>query len=187
MSAGGGDALIAEYRFARGEWRGTLLKLLESRLLHLGTDYTESTALDAIAAVRIGFARDARRIGWGAAFAAAGVLVYALASPLDAVVGREVADVSAQVARDAANAAPLVQFLEAALRALRFVAGLMPAAALLLIAWGAALAVLGWVGHTSLALVLPSAEREFRVPGRELPLMDFAENVAQCVAARLRR
>jgi hypothetical protein len=187
MSPGTVDSQIAEYQFLRGALRGTQLALLDSRLLHFGTDYTESTALDAIASVRIAFERDARRIGWGVALGAAALIVFALAGPLGASVGRGLAEVSAQVARDAVQASALAQFLASALGVVKLIAGLMPAAALALALWGAALAVLGWIGHTSLALVLASAEREFRVPGREPLLIDFAESLSEAVASRMRR
>lgn len=187
MSSCMADAPIADYLFQRGALRGTQLTLLESRLLHLGTDCTESIALDAIASARIAFERDARRIGWGVAFGVLALIVFALAGPLGGAVGRALAEVSAQVARDASQASAVAQFLESALGALKFAVGLMPVAGLLLALWGAALGARGWIGHTSLTLVLASAEREFRTPGREPLLEDFAENLAQCVAARMRR
>ena len=181
------DDPVADYHFQRGALRGTQFTLLESRLLHLGTDYTESTVLEAIASVRIAFEHDARRIGWGMALGAIALVVFSLAGPLDALAGRGLADVSAGVARDGAQASALAHFLESALGALKYLTGLMSVAGLALLACGAALAVRGWNGYTSLALVLPSAEREYRVPGRDSLLLDFAENLAESVAARMRR
>ena len=143
--------------------------------------------LESIGSVRIAFERDARRIGWGVALGVLALAVFALAGPLDALAGRALAEVSLGIVRDGAHASALAHFLESVLRALKFLTGLMPVAALALLAWGATLAVLGWVGHTSLALVLPSAEREYRVPGRDALLLDFAEHLAESVAERMRR
>lgn len=187
MSSRMADAPIADYLFQRGALRGTQLTLFESRLLHLGSDSTENITLDAIASARIAFERDAHRIGWGVAFGVLALIVFVLAGPLGAAVGRALAEISAQVARDASQASALAQFLESALGALKLAVGLLPVAGLLLALWGAVLGARGWIGHTSLTLVLPSAEREFRVPGREPLLEDFAENLAQCVEARMRR
>lgn len=181
------DEPIADYHFQRGALRGTQFTLLESRLQHIGTDYSESTVLEAIVSVRIAFERDTRRIGWGVAFGALALVVFALAGPLDAAVGRGLAETAAQIARDGAQASALAHFLESALRVLKFLVGLMPVAALALLAWGVTLVALGWIGYTSLALVLPSTEREYRVPGRDPLLLDFAETLAQSIAERMRR
>ena len=81
----------------------------------------------------------------------------------------------------------MAQFLETALRGLEVVAALMPGAALVLAIWGATLGATGWVGHTSLVLVLPSTEREFVVPGRDPALIDFAGTLAEVIANRMRR
>ena len=174
---------VAEYHFARGALRGTQFTLLDARLLHVGADRAESILLDAISSVRIAFERNARRIGWGAGLCLVALIVFALAGPLRTLVAHGLAEVMAQIARDGAPASPLAQFLEASLRALGVVAGAMPVAALALALWGTALVVTGWIGHTSLVLVLPSAEREFLVPGRDLALTDFAENLAERIAA----
>ena len=187
MNSRDADDPVAEYHFLRGALRGTQLTLLEARLLHLGIDTTEITALDAIASVRIAFERDLRRIGWGVALGVVALAVFALAAPLDAFVGRGLADVSAQLARDGAQASGLAHFLESALGLLGFAAGLMPMVAFALFASGALLVVRGWSGDTALAVTLPSVEREFRVPGREPLLMDFAENLSQAIASRMRR
>lgn len=181
------DAPVEEFVFQRGALRGTQFTLLESRLLHLGTDSSESIALEAVASVRIAFERDARRIGWGVALGALALAVFALAGPLGALAGRGLAEISAQIARDGPQASAVAQFLESALRALVFVVGLMPLAAGALFLWGAALAASGWIGRTTLALVLPSAEREYAVPGRDHSLIDFAEALSQAVAGRIGR
>lgn len=160
--------------------------LFEARLVHLGTDYSESTPLNAIASVRISFERANRRIGWGIALGIAALVVLGLAGPFGTQIGRALADVSAQISRDPAQASPVAQFLESTLRGLEFLVALMPGMALALVVWGAALAVTGWIGYTTLVVVLPSTEREFVVPGRDRGLIAFAENLAEAIANRMR-
>ena len=181
------DSPVAEYQFQRGALRRTQFVLRSTRLLHFGADSTESTALDAIASVRISFERDLRRIGWGVAIGVAALILFALAGPVGTLAGRGLAEISAQIARDGAQASGLAHFLESALGALKFLAGLLPYAALALGVWGAVLGAAGWAGSTALVLVLPSVEREFRVPGHEPLLMEFAEQLSVAVAVRLRR
>jgi hypothetical protein len=43
----------------------------------------------------------------------------------------------------------------------------------------AALAGLGWLGETTLALAFPGGERTYGVRGRSAPLLDFAEAVSE--------
>lgn len=181
------DPPVAEYQFQRGALRGTQLVLQDSRLLHFGAHSTESTALDAIASVRISFERDLRRAGWGAAVIVAAVILFALSGPLGALAGRGLAEISAQIARDGPQASGLAHFLESALGGLKSLAGVLPYAAFALAAWGVLLGVTGWIGNTVLLLALPSVEREYRVPGHEALLMEFADRLSTAVAARMRR
>lgn len=177
---------MAQYLFERGALRGTELMLFEARFVHLGPDFSESTALDAIASVRISFERASRRIGWGIALGIAAIAVFGLAGPSGTQIGRALADVSAQIAREPAQASPVAQFLESALRALEFLVALMPGVALGLFVWGAALAATGWIGYTTLVIALPSTEREFVVPGRDRAFIAFAEDLAEAIADRMR-
>lgn len=187
MSARPAASHIADYHFLRGAWRGTQFSLLDARLLHLGVDLTESISLRAISSVRVAFERNTQRIGWGAAIVFAALFVLLLAGPFRSFIAHSLADVGAQIAKDGAQASAVAQFLEAALHALRIVAAAMPFAALALAAWGVFLVATGWVGQTSLVLVLPATEREFRVPGRDQVLIDFADLVAESAASPLRR
>jgi len=57
---------IASFDFNSGSQRGTQLSLYGARLLHHGIGQMDSMALSAIAAVRVGYERNLRRIGWGA-------------------------------------------------------------------------------------------------------------------------
>lgn len=177
---------MAHYLFERGGLRGTELMLSDASLVHFGTDYSESTPLHAIASVRISFERAHRRIGWGIALGIAAMVVLALAGPFGRRAGSALAEISAQIARDPAQASPVLQFLESTLRGMEFVFGLMPGVALGLFIWGAVLAATGWIGYTTLVVVLPSSEREFTVRGRDRGLMVFAENLAETISNRMR-
>src|SRR5690606_31432277 len=68
--------------FASGPLRGTHLTLYPGCLVHRGEAYLETIPLGAVTSVRVGFERDMRRIGWGAALIVAALLLIALASPL---------------------------------------------------------------------------------------------------------
>ena len=71
-----------------------------------------------------------------------------------------------------------------ALSALEAFARLLPVAGVLCLAAGAALVVLGWIGTTTLVLMLPAAERVFPVRGQSPLLVEFAELLAERVAQR---
>ena len=71
-------------------------------------------------------------------------------------------------------------------RFIEVVAALLPALALACALGGAALAVLGWRGSTTLTLVLAGAEREYSVRGRDTLLLDFAELVSERLMASTR-
>lgn len=168
------EAPVASFDFPSGPLRGTQLTLYASRLLHHGVGHMESLALGAIAAVRVGYERDAQRIGWGVTLVLAALLLFALFRPLGAFAasaGAEVADGQA-----------VGQLLRAVLRALEALAGLMPVAAVALIGWGGTLIVFGWQGTTMLVLTLPISERVYEVRGRSPLLQDFAELVAERVS-----
>ena len=170
------EAPVASFDFPSGPLRGTQLTLYASRLLHHGVGHMESLALGAIAAVRVGYQRDAQRIGWGVTLVLAALLLFALFRPLGAFAtsaGAEVADGQA-----------VGQLLRAVLRALEALAGLMPVAAVALLGWGGTLIVFGWQGTTMLVLTLPISERVYEVRGRNPLLSDFAELVAERVSQR---
>lgn len=168
------EAPVASFDFPSGPLRGTQLTLYASRLLHHGVGHMESLALGAIAAVRVGYERDAQRIGWGVTLVLAALLLFALFRPLGtlaASAGAEVADGQA-----------VGQLLRAVLRALEALAGLLPVAAVALLGWGGTLIVFGWQGTTMLVLTLPISERVYEVRGRSRLLQDFAELVAERVS-----
>jgi hypothetical protein len=143
-----------------------------ARLLHR-CQPDESIALGAIASVRVGFQRDATRIGWGVALAVAALLLFLVFRPLAAV--------AAVAAAEVADGQAVGQLLRAVLSALEALAGLMPVAGVLA---GDALIAFGWIGTTELVLSLPATERAYAVRGRSQLLAQFAELLAEHVAQR---
>jgi hypothetical protein len=72
------------------------------------------------------------------------------------------------------------------LRLVELTAALLPAVALAAAVGGAALAVLGWLGSTTLTLGLGGGERTYRVRGRDTLLLDFAQLAAERLMALAR-
>ncbi len=170
------ESPIASFDFASGPLRGTQLSLYGTRLLHHGVGYMESMPLAAIAAVRVAYGRHEQRIGWGVALALLALALFAVSGPL-----RELA---AGAAAEVAGAQAIAEVLRSALRAAEALASLLSVAAFACFAGGAAMIVFGWIGTTTLVLMLPAAERAFPVRGQNRLLVDFAELLAERVAQR---
>lgn len=165
---------IASFLFESGPLRGTQLSLFATRLLHHGTGQMESMALGAVAAVSVGYARDVRRMSWGAVLIVAAVFLFLVSGPL--------AGLAAEAAADVNGANAVAHLLRATLLALGAFAAVLPAAGIGCLIGGAALAAFGWIGTTTLALSLPGSERAYGVRGQNRLLVDFAELVAERAA-----
>jgi hypothetical protein len=170
------ESPIAHFEFVAGPQRGSRLTLYPARLLHEGAGHMESMPLDALAAVGAVYARDERRIGWGAVLIVAALMLLALSRPLANLA----ADAGAQVA----DAQAIGKLLRATLAALESLANLLPLAAGACLAGGIALIALGWIGTTTLTLMLPAGERAYAVRGRNALLVDFATLLAERAAQR---
>lgn len=173
------EIAVASYDFLSGPLRGTQLMLFGTRLLHQGAGQMESIALGAVASVRVGYDRDPNRIGWGAALLFVALVFFLSFRGLAAMAagtGAEVLDTQA-----------VGQVLRAVFRALEILAGvLMPLAGAAFLAWGAWLIAFGWIGVTTLVLMLPAGERHYAVRGSNPLLAQFAEVLAERVAHRPR-
>jgi len=170
------EAPIAHFEFVAGPQRGSRLTLYPARLLHEGPGLMESMPLDALAAVGASYQRDEGRIGWGAALVVIGLVLLAVFGPL----ARVAASAGAQVA----DAQAIGQLLRATLGALESLANLLPLAAGGCLAGAIALIVFGWLGATTLTLMLPAGERAYAVRGRNPLLVDFATLLAERAAQR---
>lgn len=170
------EAPIAHFEFAAGPQRGSRLTLYATRLVHEAPGQMESMALDALAAVGAAYERDERKIGWGAALIVVALLLLAVFRPL--------AQFAANAGAQVADAQAIGQLLRATLAALEGLANLLPLAAGASLAGGIALIVFGWLGYTTLGLMLPAGERAYAVRGRNPLLADFAVLVAEHAAQR---
>lgn len=170
------ESPIVSFDFASGPLRGTQLSLYGARLLHHGVGYMESIPLAAIAAVRVAYERHEQRIGWGVVLLLVALALFAVSGPLHSLAVGTAAEV--------AGGQSIGEVLRGALRAVEAFAALLPVAAFACFAGGAAMIVFGWIGTTTLVLMLPAAERAYPVRGQNRALLDFSEMLAERVAQR---
>jgi len=165
---------IASFQFTAGPLRGTQLALFAARVLHQGAGYMESIALSAIAAVRVGYERDFRRIGWGVVLLVLALLLFVISGPLSGAAADAAAEINGSHA--------VARLLRGTLLALGAIASILPAAGVASLLGGGALCAFGWIGTTTIVLCLPVAERSYAVRGQNRALVDFAELIAERVA-----
>lgn len=161
--------------FASNATRGSHLALYGHYLVHRGDGHLETLPLNGIASVRVFFARDARRLGWGISLVIIALLVLAVAGPLEQGAAFAAADMASGGASGVARA------LYGFFRAIQAIAGMLPLLAFAGVLGGIALGVLGWMGSTTLAVVFAGAERTYPARGRNTRLMDFAEALSERV------
>ena len=171
---------LRRFDFTGGALRGTHLALYSNSLVHRGEFHFETLPLAGIASVRVGFARDMRRIGWGVGLVVLALILFAIASPIATLAAGAATDVST------AGIHGVARGLVAIFRFLEGVGTLLPAVALACALGGAALGGFGWLGETVLALILPGAERVFTVRGRDPRLLDFSEALSERIMAQPR-
>lgn len=165
---------IATYPFMNGPLRGSQLSLFASRLLQTGGGQMESIALSAIAAVRVGYERNFRRIGWGVVLVLVAILLFAVAGPLSGAAAETAAEIN--------GSNSVAKLLRGTLLFLGAIASILPAAGVASLLGGGALAAFGWIGTTTMVLSLPAAEHAYPVRGQNRTLADFAELLAERVA-----
>lgn len=165
---------IANFDFPGGPLRGTQLSLYGARLLHHGAGQMDSMALGAIAAVRVSYERDGRRIVWGVVLVLLALLLFVVAGPLSGIAADAAAEVSGNHS--------VSRSLRGTLLVLGAIASLLPAVGVACLLGGGALAAFGWIGTTTLELSLPGADRAYAARGQDRLLVDFAELLAERVA-----
>ena len=166
------------FDFTNGAHRGTHLVLYPACLVHRGDAHLETMPLAALAAVRVSFERDLRRIGWGVALVIVALLLLLVSSPLSALAASWASEISA------AGPQGVARGLLAFFHFIGAVASMLPAAGLACALAGAGLGALGWLGETTLTLALPGAERVFPTRGRDARLLDFSEALSERIMAR---
>jgi len=170
---------LAEFEFGSGAQRGSRLTLYANRLVQQGGDAMETVPLAQLASVRVAFERDARKANWAVALLVTALLMALAAGPLQTGVGALAASVKEHAGRESLEAVLLASFsgLGAFARMLLPMAGVLSAVAV-------ALLVFFWLGHTTLTLSFAATERAFPVLGRNQFLVQFAEAIADQLAAR---
>ena len=172
------DAPVTSFDFRSGTLRGSHLVLYPLCLVHRGEHRLETIPIAAIASLRIGFEREARTLRWAAVLLALALIVSLLSSPLASLAGAAASEVAAHQHGEA-SAQTMAAMLVSLFRGMETAARLLPIFGGALGAWGVALAVLGWLGLTTLTLTLGAAERAYAVRGRSAPLFDFSEALSE--------
>ena len=138
----------------------------------------EAMPLVHLAAVRVSFERDPRKLNWAIGLLLAALFIAAISGPLKnwiAAMASKVGDPSRRESLDA--------MLSGVLNALSGFASLLPGIALALALAAVALLVSFWVGATVLTLAFAATERSYAVRGRNRLLVDFAHVVAERLAS----
>jgi hypothetical protein len=164
---------ISRFDFTTGALRGSHFTLYATCLVHRGEQLLETLPLARIAALRVAYERDPRKVVWGVSLVLIALIVFLVSGPL-----RELAQ-GAAAEMAAAGGHGVAQALQALFRFFAALAGLLPLVALACVAGGVALAVLGWLGSTTLMLDLAGSQRSYPVRGRNSGLLDFSEAVSE--------
>lgn len=151
---------------------GTQLTLHRSCVVHRGGAHLETLPLAAVQSVCVGFARNRRRLGWGAALLVLAAFLFLLSGPL-------VTFASGAAAEMASGAGGVARALYVLFRVLEVVASLLPVLALASVLGGGALCYFGWKGSTVLEINLAGLERSFASRGRDTLMLDFAASVSE--------
>ena len=164
---------ITRYDFPSGALRGSHFTLYANCLIHRSDTQLETVPLAGIASLRVAYERDARKAGWGIALLIVALVLFAISGPLAALAEAAAAEMAAAGTHGVARA------LHALFRAMLAVANALPFVGLLAALGGIALAVLGWLGSTTLVLDLSGSKRLYPVRGRNPGLIDFSEAVCE--------
>ena len=167
---------LTRFDFTSGESRGSQLMLYPRYLVHRSASHLETVPLARVTPLKVAFERNPRRIGWGIALLIVALVLFAVAGPVGRVAHEAAQEMMASGQGVARALYSLFRFVEV-------VAALLPAIALAAALGGAALGAFGWLGSTTLTIVLGGADREFSVRGRNTMLLDFAEMVAERLVA----
>jgi hypothetical protein len=165
-------APIARFEFGTGPLRGSELVLYRISLVHRGGVELETLQIAAIAALRVAFARDTRRFGWGIAMVVGALCFLAASGPLASWSAQAVADLTVSGGQGVGRA--LISFF----RVVEAGANLLPVASLACALGGTYLIVRGWQGYTTLTLSFGAFERSYAARGRDPLLLDFADRLS---------
>jgi hypothetical protein len=167
------SAAVARYDFTNGAQRGTHLILYGNCIVHRGDASVETVPLAAVAAVRVAFERDQRKMGWAGALFVAALILFAVSGPLAAFGSSAAGEMTAAGGQGVARA------LYALFKALEGLANILPVAGFAALIGGIGLGALGWFGATMLVLDLAGAERVYAVRGHDTKFLDFSDALAE--------
>jgi hypothetical protein len=173
------DSSLAEFELRSGAQRGSRLTLYANRLVHQGGDSMETVPLAQLAAVRVAFERDARKLNWAIVLLALAMILALVAGPLQSGFAALAAGVREHAGRESLDAVLLASFA-----ALGGLARLLPVLASALAAFAVALLAFFWLGQTTLTLSFAAVERAYAVRGRDRFLVEFADTLAERLAAK---
>jgi hypothetical protein len=168
------DDLLTEFDFGSGG----RLALYANRLVLNVADAMESMPLAHMASVRVAFERDPRKLNWAVGLLVLALLLAMASGPLQGLATALAAGIREQAGRESLDAVLL-----SSASALHGFARLLSPLAVALSALAAALLVFFWLGLTTLTLSFAATERAFPVRGRNPLLVQFAEAVANQLAA----
>jgi hypothetical protein len=166
--------LLTEFDFGSGG----RLALYTNRLVLHGADAMESVPLVHLASVRVAFERDPRKLYWAVGLLVSALILAMASGPLQGFAAELASGIREQAGRESLDAA-----LKSAASALHAFTRLLAPLAVALTVLAAALLVFFWLGLTTLTLSFAAAERAFPVRGRNPLLVQFAEAVADQLAA----
>jgi hypothetical protein len=172
------DNPLAEFEIGSGARRGSRLTLYANRLVHHGGDAMEAVPLSQLAAVRVAFERDPRKLNGAIVLLILALILAAVSGPLQDGIAELAAGIKEHAGRESLDALLLASF-----SALGGLARLLPALAGVLAGLAVALLVFFWLGRTTLTLSFAATEREYAVRGRNPFFVQFAELVAAQLAA----
>ncbi len=176
MTSDAGPA-VARFDFTSGALRGSHFTLYGNCIVHRADGRMETVPLAGIAALRVTYARDRGKLGWGVALLAIALLLFAVSGPLSAFAEAAAAEMAAAGSQGVARA------LQAVFQFFAAVANALPLAALLCAIGGLVLGWIGWTGTTTLVLDLAGSERLYSVAGRNSALLDFSEALGERMVA----
>ncbi|HYL88303.1 MAG TPA: hypothetical protein VEU32_05995 [Burkholderiales bacterium] len=171
---------LTRFDFTSGSFRGSQLMLYPRCLVHRSASQLETVPLSRVTAIKVSFARNARRLGWGMGCVVIALALLAISAPLGSFAHDAAQDLTA-------SGQGVAHALYSFFRFVELLAAVMPAIALAGAVAGAMLAVLGWRGSTTLMLAIGGSDREYSVRGRDKLLLDFAEMVTERLMATDRR
>jgi hypothetical protein len=157
--------------------------LTERRLVVAGRAGEESVALAHIAAVRVRYERAFGAIAVGAMLIVAALSLFAITSPLRALILNQSVGLQAAATQERAaspdGAGGIAVAAQTVLEAAAGVVGAFPVAAWLLLLIGAARIVLAVVGRTVVTIAAGGAEVAFTRRGHSRALHDFVAEVGR--------